>query len=171
MFFDTLFLIAYAIVSAVDLLKGIAKCAGMAAPDVEGATGYIDTNFDGKAQCAIEELKTKDFVYVHLEATDECGHRNEPENKVKAIEIIDEKILGAILPALEEYEDYKILILPDHPTPIVTMTHASDPVPYLIYQKSKAKDSGLSTFTEKTAKESGNFVEIGYNLMDRFIRE
>lgn len=159
------------IVSAVDLLKGIAKCAGMAAPDVEGATGYIDTNFDGKAQCAIEELKTKDFVYVHLEATDECGHRNEPENKVKAIEIIDEKILGAILPALEEYEDYKILILPDHPTPIVTMTHASDPVPYLIYQKSKAKDSGLSTFTEKTAKESGNFVEIGYSLMDRFIRE
>ncbi|MBS7359326.1 MAG: cofactor-independent phosphoglycerate mutase, partial [Oscillospiraceae bacterium] len=153
------------IVSAVDLLKGIAKCAGMAAPDVEGATGYIDTNFDGKAQCAIEELKTKDFVYVHLEATDECGHRNEPENKVKAIEIIDEKILGAILPALEEYEDYKILILPDHPTPIVTMTHASDPVPYLIYQKSKAKDSGLSTFTEKTAKESGNFVEIGYSLM------
>ena len=159
------------IVSAVDLLKGIAKCAGMAAPDVEGATGYIDTNFDGKAQCAIEELKTKDFVYVHLEATDECGHRNEPENKVKAIEIIDEKILGAILPALEDYEDYKILILPDHPTPIVTMTHASDPVPYLIYQKSKAKDSGLSTFTEKTAKESGNFVEIGYSLMDRFIRE
>lgn len=159
------------IVSAVDLLKGIAKCAGMAAPDVEGATGYIDTNFDGKAQCAIEELKTKDFVYVHLEATDECGHRNEPENKVKAIEIIDEKILGAILPALEDYEDYKIMILPDHPTPIVTMTHASDPVPYLIYQKSKAKDSGLSTFTEKTAKESGNFVEIGYSLMDRFIRE
>ncbi|MGN0527243.1 MAG: cofactor-independent phosphoglycerate mutase [Acutalibacteraceae bacterium] len=159
------------IVSAVDLLKGIAKCAGMSAPDVEGATGYIDTNFDGKAQCAIEELKTKDFVYVHLEATDECGHRNEPENKVKAIEIIDEKILGAVLPALEDYEDYKVLILPDHPTPIVTMTHASDPVPYLIYQKSKAKDSGLSTFTEKTAKESGNFIEVGYSLMDRFIGE
>lgn len=159
------------IISAVDLLKGIAKCANMDAPDVEGATGYIDTNFDGKADCAIEELKSKDFVYIHLEAPDECGHRNEPDNKVKSIEIIDEKILGKLLSALEEYDDYKIMVLPDHPTPIVTMTHASDAVPFMIYRKSTAKDNGIESFTENTAKNTGNYIEIGYTLMDKFINE
>lgn len=157
------------IISAVDLLKGIAKCAGMASPEVEGATGYIDTNFDGKAERAIKELESKDFVYIHLEAPDECGHRNEPENKVKAIEIIDEKILGKLLPELEKYDDYKIMVLPDHPTPIVTMTHASDPVPYMIYQKSKASDNGVESFTEESAKATGNYVEIGHTLMNKFI--
>lgn len=159
------------IISAVDLLKGIAKCAGMAAPEVEGATGYIDTNFDGKADCAVKELETKDFVYIHLEAPDECGHRNEPENKVRAIEMIDEKILGKLIPSLEKYDDYKVMVLPDHPTPIVTMTHAGDPVPYLIYQKSKAADNGILTFTEKTAEETGNYIETGYTLMDSFIKD
>ncbi len=159
------------IISAVDLLKGIAKCAGMASPDVEGATGYIDTNFEGKAECAIEELKTKDFVYIHIEAPDECGHRNEPENKVRAIELIDEKVLAKVLPELDKYEDYKVMVLPDHPTPIVTMTHAGDAVPYLIYQKSKASDNGIESFTENTAKDAGNYVEIGYTLMDSFIKE
>ncbi|MBE6801135.1 MAG: cofactor-independent phosphoglycerate mutase [Ruminococcaceae bacterium] len=159
------------IISAVDLLKGIAKCAGMGSPDVEGATGYIDTNFEGKADCAIEELKTKDFVYIHIEAPDECGHRNEPENKVKAIEMIDERVLARVLPELDKYDDYKVMVLPDHPTPIVTMTHAGDAVPYLIYQKSKATDNGIECFTESTAKEAGNYVEVGYTLMDSFIND
>ena len=159
------------IISAVDLLKGIAKCAGMGSPEVEGATGYIDTNFEGKAECAIEELKTKDFVYIHIEAPDECGHRNEPENKVKAIEMIDERVLAKVLPELDKYDDYKVMVLPDHPTPIVTMTHAGDAVPYLIYQKSKASDNGIESFTENTAKEAGNYVEVGYTLMDSFINE
>ncbi len=157
------------IISAVDLLKGIAKCAGMNAPEVDGATGYIDTNFEGKAECAIKELETKDFVYIHIEAPDECGHRNEPENKVKSIEIIDEKVLSKVVDALEKYDDYKIMVLPDHPTPIVTMTHAGDAVPYMIYQKSKAADNGVTTFTEETAKATGNYVEIGHTLMDKFI--
>ena len=159
------------IISAVDLLKGIAKCAGMASPDVKGATGYIDTNFEGKAECAIEELKTKDFVYIHIEAPDECGHRNEPENKVKSIEMIDEKVLSRLIPALDEYDDYKIMVLPDHPTPIVTMTHAGDAVPFMIYQKSKEKDNGIDAFTENTAKDTGNYIDIGYSLMDKFINE
>lgn len=159
------------IISAVDLLKGIAKCAGMGSPDVDGATGYIDTNFEGKADCAIEELKTKDFVYIHIEAPDECGHRNEPENKVKAIEMIDEKVLARVLPELDKYDDYKVMVLPDHPTPIVTMTHAGDAVPYLIYQKSKAADNGIESFTENTAKDAGNYVEVGYSLMDSFIND
>ncbi len=159
------------IISAVDLLKGIAKCAGMASPEVEGATGYIDTNFEGKADCAVEELKTKDFVYIHIEAPDECGHRNEPENKVKAIEMIDEKVLARVIPELDKYDDYKVMVLPDHPTPIVTMTHAGDAVPYMIYQKSKSADNGIESFTESTAKAAGNYVEIGYTLMDSFINE
>ena len=159
------------IISAVDLLKGIAKCAGMGSPDVPGATGYIDTNFEGKADCAIEELKTKDFVYIHIEAPDECGHRNEPENKVKAIEMIDEKVLAKVLPELDKYEDYKVMVLPDHPTPIVTMTHAGDAVPYLIYQKSKASDNGIESFTENTAKAAGNYIEVGFSLMDSFIND
>ena len=157
------------IISAVDLLKGIAKCAGMNAPEVEGATGYIDTNFEGKAECAIKELETKDFVYIHIEAPDECGHRNEPENKVKSIEIIDEKVLSKVVEALDKYDDYKIMVLPDHPTPIVTMTHAGDAVPYMIHQKSKATNNGVATFTEETAKATGNYVEIGHTLMDKFI--
>lgn len=159
------------IISAVDLLKGIAKCAGMNAPEVEGATGYIDTNFEGKAECAIKELETKDFVYIHIEAPDECGHRNEPENKVKSIEIIDEKVLSKVVEALDKYDDYKIMVLPDHPTPIVTMTHAGDAVPYMIYQKSKATNNGVATFTEETAKATGNYVEIGHTLMDKFIEK
>ena len=90
-------------------------------------------------------------MYVHFEAPDECGHRNEPENKVKAIEMIDSRVLPILEEGLEQYEDYKILLLPDHPTPIVTRTHASDPVPYLLYQKSAPK-TGVDTINEETAK-------------------
>ena len=112
------------IISAVDLLKGIGIGTKMSVPDVEGATGYIDTNFEGKANKAIEELDGgKDFVYVHFEAPDECGHRREVQNKIRSIELIDERVLPIIIKGLEKYDDYKILVLPDHPTPIVTATH------------------------------------------------
>lgn len=159
------------VISAVDLLKGIGISAGMSTPDVEGATGYIDTNFIGKAEAALRELENgKDFVYIHVEAPDECGHRNEPENKVKAIELIDEKILSLLLKELERYDDYKIMILPDHPTPIATKTHASDPVPYLIYHKNGEK-KGVDTFTEETAKSTGNYIEDGPSIMGKFIKE
>lgn len=158
-----------AVISAVDLLKGIAICAGMEAPDVPGATGYIDTNFGGKAEEAVKQLKDgKDFVYVHFEAPDECGHRNEPENKVRAIELIDEQVLPVLLKGLEEYDDYKIMILPDHPTPIVTKTHASDPVPYMIYHKN-GEVKGVDTINEETAKETGNFIEHGPSIMAHFL--
>ena len=157
------------IISAVDLLKGIGLSAKMSVPDVEGATGYIDTNFEGKAQKAVEELESGcDLVYIHFEAPDECGHRNEPENKVKAIEMIDSRVLPIVLKGLEKYDDYKIMILPDHPTPIVTMTHASDPVPYMIYHKKNEKN-GVSTINEETAKETGKFIENGPTIMKYFI--
>lgn len=167
--FESLYGLKGSVISAVDLLKGIGISAGMSTPDVEGATGYIDTNFEGKARCALEELESgKDFVYIHIEAPDECGHRNEPENKVRAIELIDEKVLSILLEGLEKYDDYKIMILPDHPTPIVTKTHARDAVPYMIYHKS-APVEGVETINEETAKATGNFIEKGAELMGRFI--
>ena len=113
----------------------------------------------------------KDFVYIHIEAPDECGHRNEPENKVRAIELIDEQVLAILLPALEQYDDYKVMILPDHPTPIVTRTHASDPVPYMIYHKNNEKSSGIASINEETAKETGNFIEYGPGIMKKFLTE
>lgn len=157
------------IVSAVDLLKGIGIGAGMLVPEVEGATGYIDTNFAGKAKAAVDALENGcDFVYIHIEAPDECGHRAEPENKVRSIEIIDEQVLPVLLEALEKYDDYKVMILPDHPTPIKTKTHASDPVPYMIYHKKGEKDSGVASINEKTAEATGNYVDFGPGLIRRF---
>lgn len=171
--FSDIYGIKGTVISAVDLLKGIAIAAGMDAPDVPGATGYIDTNFEGKANAAVEALKTtSDFVYIHIEAPDECGHRFEPENKVKSIEYIDSRVLPIVLKGLEEIgDDYKIMILPDHPTPLSTRTHASDPVPYMIYQKSKETDSGVDSIDEESAKLTGKYIENGYDLMPRFIKE
>lgn len=159
------------IISAVDLLKGIGIGTKMSVPDVEGATGYIDTNFEGKANKAIEELDSgKDFVYVHFEAPDECGHRREVQNKIRSIELIDERVLPIIIKGLEKYDDYKILVLPDHPTPIVTATHARDPVPFMMYHRKDEKD-GKINFNEETAKNSGVFIEYGPDLMKEFLQK
>ena len=166
--FEALYGIKGGMVSAVDLLKGIANCAGMEVAEVPGATGYIDTDFEGKAKAALDLLTRNDLVYVHFEAPDECGHRNEPENKVKAIEMIDSRVLPILEKGLEQYEDYKILLLPDHPTPIVTRTHASDPVPYLLYQKSAPK-RGVDTINEETAKATGIYMENGPAMMPHFL--
>lgn len=158
------------VISAVDLLKGIGICAGMNTPHVEGATGYLDTNFAGKALAAVDEWqKGQDLVYIHIEAPDECGHRNEPENKIRSIELIDEQVLTVLLEYLDTLEDYKIMILPDHPTPIVTGTHAPDPVPYMIYHKGKKFYSGVDSINEETAKATAKFVEFGPGLMRKFI--
>ena len=155
------------IISAVDLLKGIGKCADMLTPEVEGATGYLDTNFEGKAAAAIEAFKNGyDLAYLHFEAPDECGHRGEAENKVKAIEVIDRLALKPCLQYLEGCgEDFRILIMPDHPTPLETKTHSSKPVPFMIYDSRKA-ENGADTFTEKTATDSGIYIEHGPDIMN-----
>ncbi|MDP4093602.1 MAG: cofactor-independent phosphoglycerate mutase [Bacillota bacterium] len=168
-FFDK-YSVKGSVISAVDLIKGIGICAGMKSIDVEGATGNVNTNFLGKAQAALKELESgSDFVYVHVEAPDECGHRYEIENKVKSIELIDEKIVGTLLKGLDRYDDYRIMVLPDHPTPLSLRTHTREPVPFIIYQKSKEKSSGVQGYDEAQASGTGLFLDEGYKLMDRFI--
>ena len=168
--FSEKFGIKGSMISAVDLLKGIAICAGMNSVDVDGATGYLDTNFDGKCKAAIEEFKNgTDLVYVHVEAPDECGHRGEIENKVKAIEMIDEHILGPVVEFLKGYDDFAVLVCPDHPTPLSIRTHTSTPVPYLIYDSKNEINSGVKVFCEKEARETGNYIEKGFTMMNYFL--
>lgn len=155
-------------ISAVDLLKGIGKFSGMSVVEVNGATGYIDTNFEGKAAAAIREFENgQDFVYIHVEAPDECGHRAEVENKVRAISIIDEKVLGPVVDALRKMGDFKVLVTPDHATPLSLKTHTNDPIPFMIYDSTKPAE-GVDTFNENTAKETGLYIEEGFRIMKDF---
>ena len=121
----------------------------------------------------MEEFRRgQDFVYIHLEAPDECGHRNELANKVKSISLIDELVLSPLVKELQSFgDDFSILILPDHPTPIATRTHASDPVPYLIYRSNDEKNSGVACFCEKSAEASGRYFSVGHSLMPYFLQQ
>ena len=155
-----------AVISAVDLIKGIGICADMKSIDVEGATGNVRTNYDGKANAAIEAFKSGiEYVYIHVEAPDECGHRAETENKVLSIELIDKKILKPVYEYLKECgDDFKIMVLPDHPTPVRLRTHTIAPVPFMIYS-SKQDGEGVSQFTEENASKTGLYVPHGSDLM------
>lgn len=167
--FESKFGLSGAVISAVDLLKGIGLCAQMQVPEVAGATGYIDTDFTAKTQAALDLLASGcDFVYMHFEAPDECGHRHEVENKVRSIEMIDSLVLAPLLEGLGKYDSFRILIAPDHPTPLITRTHSSEPVPFLIYDSADEK-SGVASFTEQSARETGLYVEKGCNLMDMLL--
>ncbi len=161
-----------AVISAVDLLKGIGICADMLTPEVEGSTGYLDTNFEGKANATIDAFQNGyDLVYLHFEAPDECGHRGEAENKVRAIEVIEERAFSTIFDYLENCgDDFRILIMPDHPTPLNTKTHSSAPVPYLIYD-SRREITGVPKLTEKFAESTGNFVEHGPDIMNKLLEK
>ena len=156
-----------AVISAVDLIKGIGICAEMTSIDVEGATGNVHTNYSGKAQAAINAFKDGyEYVYVHVEGPDECGHRAETDNKVLSVELIDKKILKPVYEYLEASgEDFKIMILPDHPTPVRLRTHTIDPVPFMIYSSTEEK-CGVSHFTEESAGSTGLYVPAGHTLME-----
>lgn len=155
-----------AMISAVDLLKGIAKGAGMYAPEIEGATGLLNTNYDGKAQTALDLLDEHDFVFVHLEAPDECGHQGELEDKIKAIELIDEKILTPIYNGLKGKTDFRILVLPDHRTPIAVRTHTSEAVPYFIYDSTKEMTG--CNYDELSAENTGKYIDNASILTAKF---
>ncbi len=159
------------VVSAVDLLKGIGKGTGMDVAEVGGATGYIDTNFDGKVEAAKQLYKDGcDLVYMHVEAPDECGHRGEIHNKVRAIELIDNLVLKPILEELKKYGEHRVLLMPDHPTPLAIKTHSAEPVPYLIYD-SQAPKNGVDNINEETAKNSGVYIEFGPSIMNRLLNK
>ena len=158
-------------ISAVDLLKGIGKLSGMRVIDVAGATGNYDTNFAGKANACIENLSDLDFIYIHMEAPDECGHHGDAEHKIFSIGEISEKVVKSVVESLKEKgEDFAVLICPDHPTPLSTMTHASDPVPYMIYRSDKPFTGKTAySYDEENAKSTGIFVPSGVELMKRFL--
>lgn len=170
--FEKMHSIKGAVISAVDLVKGLGLCAKMCVPDIEGVTGNIHTNFEGKANAAIDFYKKGgEFVYLHVEAPDECGHRKEIFNKVKAIEYLDLRILAPIIEYFENSgDDYKILVMPDHPTPLSIMTHTHEPVPFMIYDSRKVSEkSEEASYDEKYASSTSIFYDKGYQLIDHFL--
>lgn len=157
-----------AMISAVDLLKGIAIGADMKVIEVEGANGGLDTNYEGKAEAAVNVLLNEgyDMAYVHVEAPDEMGHQGSIERKIKAIENLDSRVIKVIKDALDKAgEDYRMLVMPDHPTPICVRTHTSNPVPYMLFDSTDIKESTLD-YNEKCGKESGLFMANGYEMMN-----
>ena len=157
-------------VSAVDLLKGIAVGTSMGVAKFEGATGGLETNYEGKVKAALDSVKNGyDFAYIHVEAPDEMGHQGSVERKVKAIEYLDSRVIGPVYEGLKEMgEDFRILVMPDHPTPIRCRTHTSDPVPYLLYDSTVNRDEKWN-YNEKDAKAGGIYEPVGHHLMAHFL--
>jgi 2,3-bisphosphoglycerate-independent phosphoglycerate mutase len=160
-----------AMISAVDLTKGIGLYAGFEIVDVPGATGWLDTNYVGKAEHALFALKTRDIVYVHVEAPDEAGHTGDLKNKIKAIEDFDEFVVGNIIHGMKQFDEYRILALPDHPTPVELRTHSNEPVPFVIYDSRKERAGGPVAYDEKIAERKDALIfKEGHTLMDYFLK-
>ncbi|MGZ3513287.1 MAG: cofactor-independent phosphoglycerate mutase [Thermodesulfobacteriota bacterium] len=158
------------VISAVHLIKGIGILAGLGVLEVPGATGYFDTNYEGKVQYALRGLGERDFVYLHVEAPDEAGHMGNLRLKIEAIEAFDEKVVGALLKGMKGFERYKVLVLPDHPTPLSVRTHTADPVPYAMYSsESETQSAHGKKFDEVSAGQSGISIEKGFELIERFL--
>ena len=165
--FEELFGLKGAVISAVDLIQGIGKCAGMQVLKVPGATGNYKTDFSAKGRAAVDVLKNgADYVYIHVEAPDECGHQHQVKEKVYSIEQIDEKIVGPVLDYLEACgEEFCAAVLPDHPTPLEVRTHTADPVPFALYRGGRCGKNGPVRFTEEEAERTGVFVEKGCEII------
>ncbi len=159
------------VISAVDLIKGLGISAGLHSIDVPGATGYLDTNYAGKVAAALGALGQQDFVYLHVEAPDEAGHKGSFSEKIQAIEDFDAKIVQPVVEALRTAgEPFRILLLPDHPTPLCLKTHSSDPVPFILYDSTHAPAWPLrQSYCEPDARAAGLIIKDGWTLMDRFI--
>lgn len=157
-----------AVISAVDLIKGIGLCAGLDVISVEGATGYIDTNYLGKGQAALAALEDHDFVYVHVESPDEASHEGIMQHKLQAIADFDRDVVGTVLEGIKKFGDYAVLCMPDHPTPVKLMTHTSDPVPFVIYRGGAEEGNGAVSYDEFQAKSTGLIVE-GHLLLPQLL--
>ena len=159
------------VISAVDLIKGIGMYAGLEVIDVPGATGYFDTNYRGKAEYGLKELEEKDLVLIHVEAPDEAGHGGDIPKKIETIEAFDKEVVGTVLEGIRDVGDYRVMVLPDHPTPIPVRTHVPDPVPFAIYDSRRRRSwpEGMS-FDEESVKRGGVSIENGYQIMDIFMR-
>jgi len=160
-----------AVISAVDLIRGIGVYAGLDIIKVEGATGYIDTNYRGKAEAALAALETRDFVYLHVEAPDEASHSGNLENKIRAIEDFDTKSVGPILDGIRKFGAYRVLCISDQPTPLRLMTHSSESVPFVIYGGETDREATLNGFDEESARATGLFIEDGFRLMDMMMEK
>lgn len=157
-----------AVISAVDLIKGIGICAGLDIINVPGATGYIDTNYRGKADAALAALETRDFVYLHVEAPDEASHSGNLEHKLRAIEDFDSLVVGPVMEGIKKYGSYRILCTPDHPTPLTLMTHTSDPVPFILYGGETRASAAV--YDEDSARATGFRLDDGFKMMELMLR-
>ncbi len=156
------------VITAVDVVGGLGRLAGLKRIEVPGITGFVDTNYTGKGEYAVAALESCDLVFVHVESPDESGHMGDAELKTKAIEDLDEKVIGTILAGIEHFADYRVLVLPDHATPVSTKTHSADPVPFVIFDShdGAAKSRGYS---EREALATGDMVDQGHELMAQFL--
>jgi 2,3-bisphosphoglycerate-independent phosphoglycerate mutase len=168
--FKELYGLTGSVISAVDLVKGIGKYAGLDVIDVPGATGYLDTNYEGKVDYALESLNEVDLTMIHIESTDETGHVGDAKLKIQAIEDFDERVVGRVLDGIKKFGDYKILVMSDHPTPIDLRTHVNEPVPYAIYSsEDESVKNDSYVYTEKSAVLSEEYVNSGWKLVSMLI--
>jgi 2,3-bisphosphoglycerate-independent phosphoglycerate mutase len=166
--FQDKFGLSGSVISAVDLIKGLGRILGLEVINVSGATGYYDTDYEAKAKAAIKSLKENDFVFVHIEAPDEAGHNGDLREKLTAIERFDQSVVGAFLEYCKERNDFRIMVLPDHATPLALKTHTSEAVPFAIYGKNVQAGNFLN-YSEKEAQKSQTYFKDGYQLMEYFI--
>jgi len=170
--FSSLFGLNGAAISAVDIVKGTARAIGFDVVNVPGATGYFDTNYEGKARAALKALKKRDFVFVHVEAPDEAGHIGDLKEKIRAIENIDRRLLKIILKGLDKVKKFRIMVLADHPTPVMLKKHTSDAVPFLIYDSENIRNRKEKViFNERYAKKEKFFLAKGFKLMNHFLNK
>ena len=159
-------------IAAVEVVKGLGYSVGLEVIEVPGATGYLDTNYLGKAEAALKALDTKDLAFLHVEAPDEASHEGNLEAKIRAIEDLDRKVVGTIIQGMDRFDELRMLLLCDHRTPVMLRSHTPDPVPFLIFEKSrekKIKPSGMD-YHEMSAAETGQFFNDGSQLMNFFLK-
>jgi len=157
------------VISAVDIIHGLGVYAGLERIDVPGITGFLDTNYVGKGEYGVRSLEKNDFVFIHVEATDEAGHMGDVKAKIQALEDFDEKVVGTVLKGMGERKDFRILLMPDHPTSIALKTHVSEPVPFVLYSPAQPRDNGAVGYNEKDAAQTGVVAKQAFRLMESLI--